>query len=86
MNDWVVQDAVIRNIEVIGEALKSVDDDFKSDYPEIPWIQAKRMRNLLAHEYFRVDVEQVWMTVKNNLPELKEQVFKILEHPESDNN
>ncbi len=85
LEDWVVQDAVIRNIEIIGEALKSVDDNLKSRYPDVPWAQAKAMRNLLAHEYFRVNPNEVWVTVKESLPELKVQISKILEHLKPNN-
>lgn len=79
LDNWVIQDAVIRNVEIIGEALKSVDEDLKFKYPDVPWAKAKAMRNLLAHEYFRVDFEEVWLTVKENLPGLKLEISKILE-------
>lgn len=78
LENWVVQDDVIRNIEIIGEPLNCIDKDLKSKYPKVPWVLAKDMRNLLAHEYFRVDISEVWATAKRNLPELKVSIGLIL--------
>ncbi len=80
LKDWIRQDAVIRNIEVVGEAISSVDEELKTAYPEIPWAEAKGMRNILIHEYFRVDPMEVWITVLESLPKLKEQILDILEN------
>lgn len=59
LDDWILQDAVIRNIEIIGETLNAVDNDLKSTYPIIPWAKAKGIRNILVHEYFRVNAKEV---------------------------
>lgn len=72
------QDAIIRRIEIIGEAVKNLAEDFKGKYPDVPWQDAADMRNILIHEYFVVDVKTVWDTVNNDLPKLKQQIQKIL--------
>lgn len=69
----VVQDAVIRNLEILGEAANRVrraDPDFESRHPQIPWAAVAGMRNRLIHEYFEVDLEVVWQTVRHELPTL----------------
>ena len=72
------QDAVIRRLEIIGEAVKNLPEDFKNAYPEIPWAKIAGMRNVLIHEYFVVDVPAVWGTVQDDLPSLKEQIRSLL--------
>ena len=74
----MVIDAVIRNFEIIGEASAHVPDDIQSSHPEIPWLEAKAMRNIMAHEYFRVDLKIVWKTAKESLPVLQGQIGKII--------
>jgi uncharacterized protein with HEPN domain len=59
-NTELIQDAVIRNIEIIGEATKKISNDLKSQYPEIPWKEMSGMRDKLIHDYFGVDVDVVW--------------------------
>ena len=59
-----LQDAVIRRLEVIGEAVKSIPDEVKKRYPEIPWREIAGMRDVLIHEYFSVDLELTWETIK----------------------
>ena len=74
----MVIDAVIRNFEIIGEASAHVSDNIQSAYPEVPWLEAKAMRNIMVHEYFRVDLKIVWKTAKESLPVLAQQVGKII--------
>ncbi len=77
----MVQDAVIRNIEIIGEAagnIQKVAPDFIARHAELPWPQMRAMRNIVIHEYFFVDVNIVWTTVKNHLPRLKQQIEGLL--------
>jgi len=62
------QDAVIRKIEIIGEAVKNVSDAIKEKYPEIPWIKIAGTRDKLIHEYHGVDLEIVWAVLKEELP------------------
>ncbi len=76
-----VQDAVVRNIEIIGEAVNKINSttpDFIEQHPELPWAQMRGMRNVAIHEYFFVDLEIVWTTVKHDLPKLKQQVDALL--------
>ena len=64
-------DAVIRNLEVIGEAAGQIPKEVQDAFPEIPWAKMKGMRNILAHEYFGVDSAILWQTIQVDLPELK---------------
>lgn len=75
-----VQDAVLRNIEIIGEAARNVvrsDPDFVSQHSEIPWEEVYLMRNRICHGYFSVDLEIVWHTVQRYIPELEQQIQKL---------
>jgi uncharacterized protein with HEPN domain len=76
----LVQDAVIRNIEIIGEACNNIrkhDPDFTKAHANVPWGFAVGMRNVLSHGYFKVDLEAVWRTVQSDLPEFGRQVGKL---------
>ncbi|MBU1165255.1 DUF86 domain-containing protein [Patescibacteria group bacterium] len=73
----LVIDAVVRNLEVIGEAAKNVPTDFKNEHKDIPWNKIAGMRNIIAHEYFSVDLEILWQTVQQDIPELKKLINKI---------
>lgn len=77
--DVGVQDKVIRRLEVIGEAVKNLPDDFRKSYPDIPWRQIAGMRDVLTHEYFNVKVRRIWKTAKEDLPKLKTAVISILD-------
>ncbi len=76
----LVQDAVIRNIELIGEAARNIardDPDFTAEHAEIPWNEIYLMRNRLTHGYFSVDLQIVWKVVERDLPELESQLRKL---------
>lgn len=75
---WI-QDAVIRRLEIIGEAVKNIPDDFRNRYPDIPWTQIAGMRDVLIHGYFGVNLERVWIVVEKDLPDLKLKISRILE-------
>jgi uncharacterized protein with HEPN domain len=75
----LIQDAVIRNIEIIGEATKKISSDLKSQYREIPWKEMSGMRDKLVHDYFGVDVDVVWRTVQEDIPLLKSLIQGIEE-------
>lgn len=70
-NDEKTVDAVIRNIEVIGEASSHLSAEVKKRYAAVPWSMVKGIRNILAHEYFGVDLEIIWKTIQEDLPTLK---------------
>ena len=75
----LVQDGVIRQITIIGEATKLLSNELRDKHSQIPWRQIARMRDTLIHRYFGVDLEQVWLTAQNDLPVLKAEATKILE-------
>ena len=76
--DVQCQDAVVRRIEIIGEAARRVSQETRDKYPQIPWREMTSMRNLVIHEYDVVDINQVWDTVQNKLPPLIEELTKIV--------
>lgn len=73
----LVQDAIIRNIEVIGEASKKISTDAKKTYPEIPWKEITGMRDKLIHDYLGVDTQVIWKTIKKDIPELRRLLKEI---------
>lgn len=80
-DDVKCQDSVIRRLEIIGEAAGRVSAETQNKYPDIPWREMKDMRNLLIHEYGDVDIDEVWRTVKIDLPPLilsMEQIMTFL--------
>jgi uncharacterized protein with HEPN domain len=80
LHDEKTHDAVVRNIEIIGEASKNIRDAdarFATDHPDIPWSLMYRMRNALSHGYYDVDVEVVWRTIKDDLPGLERQIKEL---------
>jgi uncharacterized protein with HEPN domain len=78
VNDVILQDAVIRRFEIIGEAASQISTGFKNSNPNVPWRLMKEMRNKLIHEYFGVSVITVYSTIKLDLPILKEQLEKLV--------
>ena len=76
--DRQLQMAVVREIEIIGEAAGKVSEETRSKYPDIPWLKIANMRNHLAHVYFDIDLDIVWDTLQQNLPPLVKQIEKIL--------
>jgi len=75
-------DAVIRCIEVIGEAAKNIPEEIRISYPSISWRDLAGMRDKIIHSYFTVDFETVWLVVKEDIPRLKPMVKKVLEKME----
>jgi len=74
-----VQDAVLRRLEIIGEAVKKLDEDFKNRYPEIPWKKIAGLRDVLIHEYFGVSLKRIWRVIKIDLVDLKFKISRIWE-------
>ena len=83
-NDYKTQDAVIRNIEIMGEAVKSLSGIIVQNYPAIPWKSISGTRDKLIHDYFGVNVDIVWNIVKDEVPRLFLQIKEILKDMESD--
>ena len=69
----------MRNLEVIGEAIKQVPNDVRSKYTQIEWRRIAGLRDILIHQYFGVDVEIIWDIVQNKLPVLETQIMQIIE-------
>lgn len=78
LGDQKTQDAVTRNIEIIGEATKKIPDDLKQKYPDIMWREAAAMRDVLIHDYPDIIPKVVWDTVKINIPKFKEQILIVI--------
>jgi len=76
--DVKTQDAVVRRIEVIGEAVKNLPLAFRKKYSEVEWREIAGTRDKLIHHYFGIEMSIVWATCKKDLPKLKKQVSKIL--------
>ena len=70
--------AVVKNIEIMGEAANMLSSIFTDSHPETPWKQVRGMRNYIVHEYFQIDDVVVWDVVSNNLPVLREQIAKYI--------
>lgn len=75
----MVQDAVVRQLEIIGEASRQLSDDLRTQHDHIPWRAMIGMRNRIAHEYLNLDLQVIWEVVKHDLPTLKTQIDRILE-------
>lgn len=79
MQTRMIQDAVIRNFEVIGEATKRLSPEFRAKYPEIPWRRIAGLRDVLIHDYLRVDLDEVWGIIVNDLSNLKTAIDNIIQ-------
>jgi uncharacterized protein with HEPN domain len=76
--DDLVFDAVLMNFVVIGETVVKLSSELISETNRIPWLKIKSFRNLIAHNYFGIDAEEVWQIAKNNLPDLKIELNKLI--------
>jgi uncharacterized protein with HEPN domain len=75
--------AVIRAVEVIGEATRNIPDEIRTKYPEIPWRDASNMRNKLVHRYFGINLEVIWQTLNEDLPMLADTLQEIIRREEN---
>jgi uncharacterized protein with HEPN domain len=78
-NDYRNFDATMMNFVVIGEMIDKISDDFKKDHDNIEWIKIKGFRNIVAHDYFGIDAEEVWQIIKNKIPNLKTEIQILLD-------
>jgi uncharacterized protein with HEPN domain len=79
MQQDLIQDAVIRNLQVLAESSQHVSDERKLSHPEVDWFALSGFRNVLVHDYLAVDVERVWNIITNDLPSLKSSLIIMLE-------
>jgi len=77
--DELIQTWMVHNIQIIGEAAAGISAEFRDKHPEIPWRSIASMRNVIVHAYFRVDLDEVWSVVKNDLPILRGSIAAIVE-------
>lgn len=75
----MIIDAIVRNLSIIGEAVKNIPDGIKSANPAVSWGEIMGMRNKVVHEYFSVDEGILWKTIKEDLPMFKKHIQEILE-------
>ena len=75
----LIQTWVIYHLQIIGEAARAISQEFKARHDKIPWRDASDLRNLIIHEYFRVNLDIIWDIVHNDIPPLKQQIEEILE-------
>lgn len=71
-------DAVIRNIEIIGEATKNIPEDVRKSHPEVPWSEMARMRDKMIHGYFEISHSILWETIKHDLPSIKSKISELI--------
>jgi len=78
-NDYRNFDATMMNFVVIGEMINKISDEFKRKHSEIEWIKIKGFRNIVAHDYFGIDAEEVWQIIKTKIPTLKSDIKLLLD-------
>ncbi|OGN92342.1 MAG: hypothetical protein A2Y88_03400 [Chloroflexi bacterium RBG_13_48_10] len=79
MQQDLIQDAVIRNLQVLAESSQRISDERKLNHPEVDWLALSGFRNILVHDYLGVDLEMVWNIIDNDLPSLKYSLLKMLD-------
>jgi len=79
-DDYEKQDAIVKRLEIIGEAVKNLPDSLKNKHPNVPWKNIAGTRDILIHEYFGIDTDLIWEIVRKNIPRLKKQIIKILKN------
>ena len=76
---WVEKDAIIRNLEIIGEASVNISEDLKAQYPDVDWHAVRGMRNFVVHEYYGISSSIIWDIVVTDIPVLKKQIANIID-------
>lgn len=79
MQNEMAQDAVLRNLEIMGESVKKLPNEWKQMQPQVEWVRVGDFRNVLAHDYLEVDLDIVWNVIENYLPGLEEAVRRLME-------
>jgi len=72
-------EAVVWNLQVIGEAVKNIPREIRSGYPDVPWRDMAGLRDVIVHQYFGIKLDVIWKVVQNDLPRIEEQVSEILD-------
>lgn len=82
----LIQIWFVHYLQIIGEAVSKLDKSFTDKYPEIPWSQIIASRNILVHEYFGIDKEEIWKTIENDIPMIKRKIINILNQLDNQTN
>jgi len=77
-HDETISKAIVRSLEIIGEATRKLPPDFKLFHPQISWKEMSGMRDILIHQYFGIDYESVWNTIQRDIPELHHEISRII--------
>ncbi len=72
------QDAIVRKLEIIGEASKNISQELKNKYPKLPWKEMKALRNVIAHDYFGLNYSVIWNVLISKIPQLHKQIKEII--------
>ncbi len=84
ISDEILIDAVVRNLEIIGEAVKNIPDSFRKKYPSVEWKKIAGLRDILIHWYFGIDYEVLWDILRSKLPNLQTEIENILKEFKKD--
>ena len=79
LRNRLLQDGVIRQLEVMGEATRNLSEELRNEYPEIPWRQMIGLRNRMIHAYFNVDLQIIWEIVQGDIPDLKPKMKCVID-------
>jgi uncharacterized protein with HEPN domain len=74
----MMQDAIVRQVEIIGEAARNISEEFQEEHPELPWLEMRAIRNKIDHDYLEINSDIIWDTIQNDLPSLKPLIGQLL--------